>query len=158
MSVNTERTMETVVVAGMGPVGMVAALKLAQMGHQVLVLEAGATLSDESRESTIHPSTLELLEELGVVDDLLAVGLEAPVFQYRERNGTVLSEMDMGLLKSETKYPYRIQSEQDNLTRIIQGLVVLFVGADLLILYIWRLRRKLKLDRSKVLPQEVPQA
>ena len=45
-----------------------------------------------------------------------------------------------------------------NLTRIIQGLVVLFVGADLLILYIWRLRRKLKLDRSKVLPQEVPQA
>jgi ABC-type uncharacterized transport system permease subunit len=45
-----------------------------------------------------------------------------------------------------------------NLTRIIQGLVVLFVGADLLILYIWQLRRKLKLDRGKVLPAEVPQA
>jgi general nucleoside transport system permease protein len=45
-----------------------------------------------------------------------------------------------------------------NLTRIIQGLVVLFVGADLLIIYLWRLRRKLKLGRTKALPQEVPQA
>jgi general nucleoside transport system permease protein len=44
-----------------------------------------------------------------------------------------------------------------NLTRIIQGLVVLFVGADLLILYVWQLRRKLKLGRPKGLPQEVPQ-
>jgi general nucleoside transport system permease protein len=34
-----------------------------------------------------------------------------------------------------------------NLTRIIQGLVVLFVGADLLVLYLWRARRKLKLTR-----------
>jgi ABC-type uncharacterized transport system permease subunit len=32
-----------------------------------------------------------------------------------------------------------------NLTSIIQGLVVLFVGADLLILYLWRARRKLRL-------------
>jgi general nucleoside transport system permease protein len=45
-----------------------------------------------------------------------------------------------------------------NLTRIIQGLVVLFVGADLLIIYLWRLRRKLKLGRPKALPREVPQA
>ena len=35
-----------------------------------------------------------------------------------------------------------------NLTRIIQGLVVLFVGADVLILYLWHLRRKLKLARK----------
>jgi general nucleoside transport system permease protein len=45
-----------------------------------------------------------------------------------------------------------------NLTRIIQGLVVLFVGADLLIIYVWQLRRKLKLGGDKVLPAEVPQA
>jgi len=31
-----------------------------------------------------------------------------------------------------------------NLTRIIQGLVVLFVGADILVLYIWNLRRKIR--------------
>jgi ABC-type uncharacterized transport system permease subunit len=36
-----------------------------------------------------------------------------------------------------------------NLTRIIQGLVVLFVGADLLILYLWQVRRKLRLPLRK---------
>jgi general nucleoside transport system permease protein len=34
-----------------------------------------------------------------------------------------------------------------NLTRIIQGLVVLFVGADFLVLYVWQLRRKVRLRR-----------
>jgi simple sugar transport system permease protein len=37
-----------------------------------------------------------------------------------------------------------------NLTRIIQGVVVLFVGADLLVLYLWNARRKVGLGRSKV--------
>ena len=37
----------------------------------------------------------------------------------------------------------------NNLTQIIQGLVVLFVGADLLILYLWQARRKLRLPLRK---------
>ena len=40
-----------------------------------------------------------------------------------------------------------------NLTRIIQGLVVLFVGADLLLLYIWNVRRKLRLPQRKAAQQ-----
>ncbi len=35
-----------------------------------------------------------------------------------------------------------------NLTYIIQGLVVLFIGADVLILYVWNTRRKLRLPRA----------
>ena len=116
--------MHTVAVAGMGPVGMVAALRLAQMGHDVLVLEAGDELSAESRASTFHPSSLELLDRLGVADALHEVGLKAPVYQYRERTGAVLSEMDMTMLAGETKYPYRLQSEQNNLTRIIHDVLV----------------------------------
>ena len=42
-----------------------------------------------------------------------------------------------------------------NLTLMIQALVLLFVGADLLILYLWRARRKLRLGRRSP-PQEVP--
>jgi simple sugar transport system permease protein len=44
-----------------------------------------------------------------------------------------------------------------NLTRIIQGLVVLFVGADLLILYVWNLRRKVKLRRAAPTAAPVPE-
>jgi simple sugar transport system permease protein len=43
-----------------------------------------------------------------------------------------------------------------NLTRIIQGLVVLFVGADLLILYVWNLRRKVR--RRRGVPTAAPVA
>jgi general nucleoside transport system permease protein len=39
-----------------------------------------------------------------------------------------------------------------NLTRIIQGLVVLFVGADVLVLYVWNLRRKMRLRREAAPP------
>jgi len=40
-----------------------------------------------------------------------------------------------------------------NLTRIIQGLVVLFVGADLLIIYLWQARKKLRLPQRKTVEQ-----
>jgi simple sugar transport system permease protein len=43
-----------------------------------------------------------------------------------------------------------------NLTSIIQGLVVLFVGADVLILYIWSARRKLRLGRRTATEAEAP--
>src|SRR5205814_10120544 len=36
-----------------------------------------------------------------------------------------------------------------NLSRIIQGLVVLFVGADVLILYLWQARKKVRLSQRK---------
>ena len=111
--------MHTVAVSGMGPVGMVAALRLAQLGHDVIVFERLGELSAEARASTFHPSSLELLEQLGVVDELHEVGLKAPIYQYRERSGAVLSQMDMTMLEGETAYPYRLQSEQNNLTEII---------------------------------------
>lgn len=112
--------MHTVAVSGMGPVGMVAALRLAQLGHEVIVFERLGELSEEARASTFHPSSLELLERLGVVDELHEVGLKAPVYQYRDgAEKRVLSEMDMSLLAGETAYPYRLQSEQNNLTQII---------------------------------------
>ena len=46
----------------------------------------------------------------------------------------------------------------NNLTLIVQGLVVLFVGADVLILYLWSVRRKLKLARASAPPAEAPAA
>jgi simple sugar transport system permease protein len=39
-----------------------------------------------------------------------------------------------------------------NLTQLIQGLVVLFVGADLLVIYIWQARRKLRTPKRKQAP------
>ena len=53
---------ERVLIAGAGPVGLVAAANLVRHGVPVTVLEAGPGLSEESRASTFHPPTLDMLD------------------------------------------------------------------------------------------------
>lgn len=108
-----------VVVAGAGPVGLTAALVLALRGVPVTVLEAGAELAAESRASTFHPPTLEMLAALGVVDALLARGLIADSFQFRDRCTGPVATMDLSLLAGDTPYPYRLQCEQSKLTPLL---------------------------------------
>ncbi|MGL3148987.1 FAD-dependent oxidoreductase [Microbacterium sp. A82] len=110
----------TIVIVGMGPVGMTAALSLARRGIAVTVLEAGEDLATESRASTFHPPSLQILSELGVAEELIATGLKAPGFQYRGHNRELIAHLDMGLLSDYTDFPFRIQNEQGTLTRIIR--------------------------------------
>ncbi|MEV4136015.1 NAD(P)/FAD-dependent oxidoreductase [Dactylosporangium sp. NPDC049742] len=112
-----------VIVAGAGPVGLTAALTLHRLGADVTVLEAGDALATESRASTFHPPSLEMLAGLGVLPTLLEQGLVSPRFQYRERGGGIIAELDMGLLAGDTPYPFRVQCEQSKLTRLLLPLL-----------------------------------
>src|ERR1700733_15776393 len=60
------------VIAGGGPAGMMAALLLARAGVDVIVLEKNEDFLRDFRGDTIHPSTLDLIAELGVLDKFLA--------------------------------------------------------------------------------------
>lgn len=60
-------------IAGGGPAGMMLGLLLARAGIKVLVLEKHRDFLRDFRGDTVHPSTLELLHELGILEEFLRV-------------------------------------------------------------------------------------
>ncbi len=116
-------TQDRVIIAGAGPVGLVAALRLASAGVSVLVMEAEDDLAIDLRASTFHPPTLDMLHEFGVTEKLIEIGLVAPKWQFRDRESGERAEFDLGVLSDVTEHPYRVQCEQHKLTRIIYDMI-----------------------------------
>jgi 3-(3-hydroxy-phenyl)propionate hydroxylase len=110
---------ERVLIAGAGPVGLVAAANLVRAGVPVTVFEAAPILSEESRASTFHPPTLDMLGALGAGEALIAQGLVAPQFQYRTKQDGVLGQFDFAAIADVTAHPFRLQCEQSKLTAIL---------------------------------------
>jgi 3-(3-hydroxy-phenyl)propionate hydroxylase len=108
-----------VIVVGAGPVGTVAALACARHGHSVTLLEAQQRIDDSPRASTTQPPTLEMLAELGLIDEYLRVGLVSRTFQFWDRpTRSLIAEFDFARLKDETAYPFVVQTEQHKLANM----------------------------------------
>lgn len=103
---------DTVIIAGAGPVGLSVAAHMAEAGLPAVVLEAEPELPTNLRASTFHPPTLDMLERFGATEKLIAQGLIAPTFQYRDRQAGKLGEFDFGELSDLCRHPYRLQCEQ----------------------------------------------
>jgi len=109
-----------ILVVGAGPVGSVAALACAQLGlnagYRVTLLEAEQKIDDSPRASTTQPPTLEIIAQLGLIDEYIAQGLVAPTFQFWDRpTRRLIAEFDFGRLRGETAYPFVVQTEQHKL-------------------------------------------
>src|SRR5262245_56716035 len=78
-------------IAGGGPAGMMLGFLLARAGINVLVLEKHADFLRDFRGDTIHPSTLELMYELGILGDFLA----QPHQEVRQLGGQIGNEFVM---------------------------------------------------------------
>ena len=59
-------------IAGGGPAGMMLGFLLARAGIDVVVLEKHADFLRDFRGDTVHPSTLQVMHELGLLDAFLA--------------------------------------------------------------------------------------
>src|SRR5438093_7368390 len=70
-ALSTERIHVPCCIAGGGPAGMMLGFLLARAGIEVIVLEKHADFLRDFRGDTIHPSTLEVMHELGLLDEFL---------------------------------------------------------------------------------------
>jgi 3-(3-hydroxy-phenyl)propionate hydroxylase len=103
---------------------------LAQAGIDVVVFEAGDDCAQDLRASTFHPPTLEKLDTIGITPMLLARGLKAPIYHWRDRRSGEAIEFDMAELGDVTRYPFRIQCEQYHLSRALADGLAKFSNAE----------------------------
>jgi 2-polyprenyl-6-methoxyphenol hydroxylase-like FAD-dependent oxidoreductase len=83
-----EKLQTRCVIAGGGPAGIMAGYLLARAGVPVIVLEKHADFFRDFRGDTIHPSTLELMYELGLLEEFL----KQPHQEVRELRAVVNDE------------------------------------------------------------------
>jgi 3-(3-hydroxy-phenyl)propionate hydroxylase len=115
---NQAMTDTPILVTGGGPVGFVAALRLVRKGIPVILIEKDTQLQNDLRASTFHPPTLEMLDELGLTDGLLAQGLQTRTWQIRLHETHAKAEFDLDVLRNDTRYPFRLQVEQSVLCEL----------------------------------------
>jgi len=121
---------DRVVIAGAGPVGLVAANVLADAGVGVTVLEAEPRLPENLRASTFHPPTLDMLSKFGASRRLIEMGLVAPRLQYRDLAGW-RADFDFKLIADLTDHPFRVQCEQYKLNHVLAERLARFSHARL---------------------------
>ncbi len=109
-----ERT--DVVIVGAGPTGLTAAVRLAQLGIPHVVLDAAAAPAGTSKASLVHASSLELLFELGVGDDLVAAGREVKRMVMVDR-GRPLVRVNLTDLPS--RYPFALGVPQSTTEELL---------------------------------------
>lgn len=97
-------TNTTCCIVGAGPAGMVLSLLLARKGIDVTLLEAHKDFDRDFRGDTIHPSTLEILDQLGLADRLLEIPHgKVRKFEIITENGAYTIA---NLIQLRTRFPF----------------------------------------------------
>jgi 2-polyprenyl-6-methoxyphenol hydroxylase-like FAD-dependent oxidoreductase len=121
-----------VIVAGAGPVGLVTALKIARAGIPVLVLDSEAAIIQWPRAVVYHAPTVEMLDRLGLLDELKIAGILKQDYQFRKVTGEIIAAPTMSVLTpQDTAYPYNLHMPQHELASAILRNLLLIPGAQM---------------------------
>lgn len=114
-----------VLIVGAGPAGLALGCSLQQAGiRHVLIdeLEAG---QNTSRAAVIHAHTLEVLEGIGVADDLVGAGMKLSTFTVRDRDRPLISASFDSL---PSRYSYLLMIPQNVTEAILERRLEAFGG------------------------------
>jgi 2-polyprenyl-6-methoxyphenol hydroxylase-like FAD-dependent oxidoreductase len=103
-NISIEKVSTRCCVAGGGPAGMMAGFLLARAGVDVVVLEKHADFLRDFRGDTIHPSTLELMYELGILEEFLRRPHQELSQMSGQVEGTRVTIADFSHLPTQCKF------------------------------------------------------
>ncbi|UGT71464.1 FAD-dependent monooxygenase [Nocardia gipuzkoensis] len=106
----------SVVIVGAGPAGLTAAITLADAGVDFVLLDRLSEGANTSRAAVVHARTLEVLEELGIAEELVASGDVVARFTVHDGDRT-LATIDFDGLP--TRYPYTLMTPQDTTEAVL---------------------------------------
>lgn len=98
-----------VLIVGAGPTGLALAAALQARDVDARVVDRLAAGANTSRAAVVNARTLEVLEELGVAERLVGLGIHAPRFTIRDRQKTLIP-VDFSTLP--TRYPFSLMVPQ----------------------------------------------
>ena len=120
------KTIETdVLIVGAGPTGLALATALQQAGVDHLLVDALASGMNTSRAAVVHPHTVEMLAELGIVNDLHAEGLPLKSFVVRDRDQALL---EIGFEKLPSQFRHILMIPQPRTEDVLESRLVSLGG------------------------------
>jgi 2-polyprenyl-6-methoxyphenol hydroxylase-like FAD-dependent oxidoreductase len=105
-----------VVVVGAGPVGLVAGCELACRGVGVRVIDKLAQPTDQSRAIAVHARSLDILDRMGIIDELLGTGVKAIAMQM-PAGGRELFRVPFG--EVDSAFPFTLTTAQTETERVL---------------------------------------
>jgi len=108
-----------VLVAGAGPVGLMAALQLARFGISVRLVDAAAGPATTSRALGAHARSLEIYDQLGIIGEIAPHGTRVNAF-VRHQGGQP-NRVDFDYDGLPTRFPYMFNIDQVIIERVLRS-------------------------------------
>lgn len=116
MSGNLKSADADVVIVGAGPVGLVAACELARRGVAIRIIDKRSEPIAESRAVTVHARSLDMLDRMGVVKQLMSTGNKVSGMQMYA-SGRKLLRVPFNSVDS--LYPFAVITPQTETERVL---------------------------------------
>jgi 2-polyprenyl-6-methoxyphenol hydroxylase-like FAD-dependent oxidoreductase len=107
---------DPILVVGAGPVGLVAAARLARCGADVRIVDSLAQPSRLSKAVAVHSRTMEQLRAMGLAEAFEGAGVRTPSVSILAGTKAVA---EVGFDDVETSFPYMVCLPQDETEAIL---------------------------------------